>query len=317
MERFTSPLQTQLLEQIQALLADAFEPNTRVNGAKLAEQLGVSRTPVREVLRRLAQQGLVGYERGRGFVFTSSIPAPPRNPAPNTAAPLDERVTRDIALGTLGSVTSERALMHRYAVARGVLVSTLRKLMRDGLVEPSRGRGWRFVDVGPATVRDSYRLRMLIEPAAILCDEYTSPSAAISELDAAHAAALDNLAGLSGRALFDLDARFHVLVASGAGSEQLVQVLERQNNIRRVHEYMGAVRLDRLRDSMLEHRRIMAALLRGERQMAAALMRLHLQISEDETFRHMDSDLEAVRAGRRPITEHRGSEQESGVNGID
>jgi DNA-binding GntR family transcriptional regulator len=188
--------------------------------------------------------------------------------------------------------------------------------MRDGLVEPAPGRGWRFADVGPATIRDSYRFRMLVEPAAILCDEYTSPSTAIGELDAAHAAVLDNLAGTSRRTLFDLDARFHVLVASGAGSEHLVQALERQNNIRRVHEYIGAVRLDRIRDSMLEHRRIMAALLRGERQMAAALMRLHLQVSEDETFQHMDSDLEAVRAGSRPLTEHRASEQGLDVDGI-
>lgn len=42
----------------------------------------------------------------------------------------------------------------------------------------------------------------------------------------------------------------------------------------------------------------MAALKAGEHQLAAALMRMHLRTSRDETFVHLDADLESVRSGR-------------------
>jgi DNA-binding GntR family transcriptional regulator len=42
-------------------------PGTRVRDTVLASQLGVSRTPVREALLRLAREGVVAADMGRGF----------------------------------------------------------------------------------------------------------------------------------------------------------------------------------------------------------------------------------------------------------
>jgi DNA-binding GntR family transcriptional regulator len=215
---------------------------------------------------------------------------------------LDERVMRDMALGNLTATISERALGQRYQVPHGILVSTLRRLMRDQLVEPSVGRGWIFASVGPEALASGYRFRKIVEPAAILADPYEIDVAALQALDRDHAAALASLDRMDRRRLFDLDARFHRLVALGAKSEHLVDAIERQNNIRRVNEYIGFTRLDRIRASLSEHRDIIAALIKGERQLAAALMRLHLQISSDETFEHMDDDLELVRRGQVNLT---------------
>lgn len=292
-----TPLQARILDQLRQLLGEALEPGDRINEAEISDQLGVSRTPVRRALQQLQAEGAVDYEQNRGFRL-ADMGLLLKNSEAEQEALLDERVMRDMAVGDLRSVISERALMQKYAVANGELMSTLRRLMRDHLVEPSPGRGWIFTDVGAEALANGYRFRQIIEPAAILSDAYEVDVAAFELIDADHAYAIETIDSMDRRRLFDLDARFHRLVAQGADTADLVDAIDRQNNIRRVAEYLGFVRLERLRQSMTEHRGIIAALLRGERQSAAALMRIHLEISRDETFVHMEQDLDRVRGGK-------------------
>jgi len=295
-----TPLQSRIRDQLTRIFGQEMQPGGRINEAEIAEQLRVSRTPVRKVLWQLQTLGIVDYEQDRGFRLARHVPAGPSDPETNGL--LDERVMRDMALGNLSATISERALMQRYGVPRGILVSTLRRLMRDQLVEPSVGRGWIFADVGSVALANGYRFRQIAEPAAILADPYEIDIEAFEALDRDHAAAIAGLDRMDRRRLFDLDAKFHRLVALGARTTHLVDAIERQNNIRRVNEYIGFTRLDRIRDSMLEHRKIIAALLKSERQLAAALMRLHLQVSSDETFEHIEEDLELVRSGQVKLT---------------
>jgi DNA-binding GntR family transcriptional regulator len=55
-----------------AILEGRFEVGERLYESKLAEQLGISRNPVRESIRRLQQDGLVDV-RPRGGIFVASI----------------------------------------------------------------------------------------------------------------------------------------------------------------------------------------------------------------------------------------------------
>jgi DNA-binding GntR family transcriptional regulator len=162
-------------------------------------------------------------------------------------------------------------------------------------VEPSTGRGWVFADVGTNALAESYRFRQIVEPASLLSDGYHVSADLLQRLDADHIYAIDNIHTMDKRRLFDLDARFHRGIAEGAQTSEVLNAIERQNNIRRIAEYIGFVRLERLRQSMGEHRGIIRALLDGNRQLAASLMHIHLQISRDETFAHMDEDLQEFR----------------------
>jgi DNA-binding GntR family transcriptional regulator len=55
-------------DRIRALiLSGDVAPGTRLGQVDLAERLGVSRTPVREALRRLTGEGLVEFQDQRGF----------------------------------------------------------------------------------------------------------------------------------------------------------------------------------------------------------------------------------------------------------
>jgi len=46
----------------------SLRPGERVNEVALASQLGASRTPLREALNRLAAEGFIDFEPGRGFI---------------------------------------------------------------------------------------------------------------------------------------------------------------------------------------------------------------------------------------------------------
>ncbi|NRC57264.1 GntR family transcriptional regulator [Neoaquamicrobium sediminum] len=262
-----TPLQTRIFEQLRLHLIDNFNPGDRINEAEMAERLGVSRTPIRRVLMKLQSEGALTFEPRRGFVV--------RDPAvfsgdqeDSTDAFLDERVMRDMAIGDLRGVISERAMMQRYSVPNGVLVSTLRRLTRDRLVEPSPGRGWIFADVSPRALDESYRFRQILEPASLLSDGYKVSVEVLQRLDADHVYAIENIEDMGRRRLFDLDARFHREIAEGAQTAELLNAVERQNNMRRVAEYIGFIRLERIRQSMCEHRDIISALIDGNRQLA-------------------------------------------------
>ena len=51
----------------QAILKGELKPGERLMEIALAERLGVSRTPIREAMRKLEQEGLVTAEQGKGF----------------------------------------------------------------------------------------------------------------------------------------------------------------------------------------------------------------------------------------------------------
>lgn len=63
-----TPLRDQIYADILTrVLAGELAPGARVRDALMAEALGVSRTPVREALIRLARDGVLDADAGRGF----------------------------------------------------------------------------------------------------------------------------------------------------------------------------------------------------------------------------------------------------------
>lgn len=65
-DRRTSATDTVFERLRKAILSSELPAGTPLIEAQLAQQLGVSKTPVREALQRLSQSGLVDYELARG-----------------------------------------------------------------------------------------------------------------------------------------------------------------------------------------------------------------------------------------------------------
>lgn len=63
-----APLRDEVYRQLLDRIARGdLPPGSRVRDTQMASQLGVSRTPVREALLRLAREGVVDADMGRGF----------------------------------------------------------------------------------------------------------------------------------------------------------------------------------------------------------------------------------------------------------
>jgi DNA-binding GntR family transcriptional regulator len=73
--RQAEPMNTRVLDALRAaVISGELAPGTLHSVQTLATQLGVSRTPVREALIKLGQQGMVRFERNRGVrVLQTSV----------------------------------------------------------------------------------------------------------------------------------------------------------------------------------------------------------------------------------------------------
>ena len=83
----TRPLQDLVYEQLRAEIVEgARPPRVRLKDTTLAESLGVSRTPVREALLRLASEGFLRADHQRGFRVPDLDPVEIRETYPIIAA---------------------------------------------------------------------------------------------------------------------------------------------------------------------------------------------------------------------------------------
>ena len=66
-----TPLHVQVAERLRLLIESGeLAPGTRLNETELCEDMGVSRTPLREAVRSLATEGLIELQPNRGAIVS-------------------------------------------------------------------------------------------------------------------------------------------------------------------------------------------------------------------------------------------------------
>lgn len=103
---------------LERLLAGALKPGTRLNESRLADELAVSRTPVREALLQLEREGFLRAERNRGFVVRALDREEARELYPILAA-LEVAALRQGFRSARGQVEALRELNAELARADG------------------------------------------------------------------------------------------------------------------------------------------------------------------------------------------------------
>jgi DNA-binding GntR family transcriptional regulator len=280
LSRLARELLTPVLEWIRR---ERLEPGARLTEQALAKALRVSRTPVRAVLEELERQGVAERRASGGYVLRA-VAAP--EPAASLAPILDDievlclRIARDRVAGILPHQVSEADLMRRYSISRPILLRVLGSLSEISMVDRKPGHGWTFSQVltDPEARAESYRFRLLLEPAGILMPSFALPPGWLAEMQARHHAMLVAAwSETSAIALFEMNAAFHDGLAAASGNRHLAQAVQQQTRLRRFTNYDWSWGWAGVVASCQQHLEILAQLERGEREVASMLMRRHLE----------------------------------------
>lgn len=278
-----SPLIPALAARILELVRrEELPKGYRLTEQSLCDSFAVSRSPIRKALQYLESTGAVTSVPNRGFQLAmdfkelGEVDLAEATPSPED---LYLRVANDRISGLLEQEVTEADLMARYGLARLQVQRLLNVMARDGLVDRKPGRGWMFRRL-LSTVeshRESYRFRMMLEPAAILEPGYAVDLVELERCRKEQVALLDGgIEQCTPAQLYQAGSHFHETVAAGSGNRFVMDALHNINQMRRIVEYGTRLDRSRLHRQCEEHLQLIELLVRGERMEASAFMRQHL-----------------------------------------
>lgn len=294
-------LHARIADILSAEIAGGVHPPGRhLVETQLAERFGVSRAPVRLALARLSQEGWLEHVPARGHTVRSDIPvanAPEGDDADHPRsdreigarhawetiyAEVEDAITARIAFGSWQ--VPETALARTFGVSRTVARDVLARLQGRGLVQMDGGR-WVAAGLSPQRVDELYRLRALLEPAALREIGSSLPAGlvetSIRRLEEAAAGHAD------GATLDGLEQDLHVDLLSCCANGTLLAAVRQPQSLLIAHRflYRATAELFETEPFIDEHLGILHAFARGDVDAASALLYGHL----------MDSRLRAVR----------------------
>ncbi|WP_017802905.1 GntR family transcriptional regulator [Winslowiella toletana] len=278
-----------IARQLLDLIYEArFDPGHHLREQHLADALGVSRTPVRAGLKELTRLGVVESRPNQGFYLVKSGDQLQQLTIEQTKSndqTLYELLVRDRLAGTLPESFTQTEISQRYDVDRGVLTRTLVLLSEDGLIARNAGHGWRFQQTlnSEVALRNSYGFRLMIEPAALLTPQLRMDRQLLKRLRAQHLRLITHadITQVPAKDIFETDASFHESLAEASGNLFVIQAIQQQNRLRRLMEFGSYHNKRRVKEWCEEHVAILDALRDNKHQLAAELMRKHLQVACD------------------------------------
>lgn len=254
-----------------------------IGSQQLADQFGVSRSPVREALQLLADQKVLQRHDNRGFFVRSSRTPPIKSAGSNAEMPERSRAYRKFADDWLdnriGDEVTEQFLRDRYRLTKAQVTDLLMRAVHEGWVERKPGYGWRLLPVAktPEAFEQIYRFRMLIEPAAMLEPTFRIDRAVLAEQRRIQEEMLSpGAVGMPADRVVLNGSLFHEEVIKMAGNPFFFRALEQANRMRRLLEYRAQVDRQRLHTQCSEHLQIVGLLEKGDVIEASYLMRQHL-----------------------------------------
>lgn len=281
-------LRTSLVDRVyQHLTAQiackSLKVGDRLNSRQIASELSVSRTTVNKAIELLISDGWVSVDESRHTI----VVARPRKLKIHEETEFDFANQTDASYELLlerilrgefgpGEIIKERPL----AIELGVNPATLRRaaewLCRDGLLERLPRRGWRITLLTPNDIRETYDIRLLLEPVAISGAVLSITEDELDELeeDTKRLIDLGEKATVFDRR--DADYQFHQKLCQASRKRILAETLEPL--IRKVLLITTVgFRYGRASRSFEEHETILAAIRKRDEKSAIKSMKAHLR----------------------------------------
>ncbi|ACS85010.1 transcriptional regulator, GntR family [Musicola paradisiaca Ech703] len=252
----------------------------------LAQALGTSRTPVKQVMQYLMEKGVVIYDRNRGFFLAQHAEALrdlltellDQAEDPLYLQLVEWRVTRQ-----LPEQFSETELLLQLEVKRPTLHKALLRCQQEGWLEHLAGQGWRSLPVidSVAAYEESFALRTIIEPAALLTASFhIEPQQLAACRQQQEYLAEEGYLTMTPLEMFETNAGFHELLAQCSGNRFLLQTVRHLTRLRKLVglvEYRQEKFRPQRKHHAQEHLQIIHYLECGDRLSAADFMRVHLE----------------------------------------
>ncbi|QTF91903.1 GntR family transcriptional regulator [Halomonas sp. BM-2019] len=280
------------------MLALVHEKNIQV-GSHLpetffAENLKVSRTPIRSALAYLEDKGVVRKQPNRGyFLIASKISDQDEVEAlvvdgSSPISPLAFNMAVDYLKGKLGKTISETELANIYDTNRFSIQQALVSMESEGWVSKLMGYGWEFNEflTSKETYDQCYRYRILIEPAALREPGYTIDRRLFRQLRKLQ---MDTLTmddqDITERHMFLAGTFFHESIVACARNVFLLEGLQRANRLRKLMEYNVFLKRESPKPESREHLVILDLLEEGKNEEAAVYLSNHLERARQEKMR--------------------------------
>ena len=279
---------SQIVELIQT---EGIEVGSHLPAQKLADRLRVSRSPVNEALVLLHEKGLLTREPNRGFFLAKPVAAPLAEVVDGLGLAGQDVVTHtyfqiadDLLKGELPETSSELMLRDRYGLTHTQLNAVLGRIAHEGWAERKPGYGWIFSTMltTPDSLLQSYRLRLALEPAALLERGFRLERKVLERCRAAEQHLLDGgIETDTADQLHDRGVRFHEALVEASGNPFFIDTIRRVNRVRRLLSYRSMRDRKRYVKHCRQHLHILALLEQERNDEASEALREHLRHTLD------------------------------------
>jgi DNA-binding GntR family transcriptional regulator len=170
-------------------------------------------------------------------------------------------------------------LRRRYGLTPAQLQSVLARIADEGWARKKPGYGWEFSTMltTPESLLQSYRLRLAIEPAALLEPGYHLDKQVVARCRAAELHLLQGgIETDTADQLHDRGVRFHESLVEGSGNPFFIDTMRRVNRVRRLLSYRSMRDRSRYQEHCDQHLMLLDLLERERNEEAAEVMREHL-----------------------------------------
>jgi len=280
----TTPLINTLADQIVAhIRTDKLEAGERLIERKLAEQFRVSRSPVRNAMKLLQELGVLSQGEGGGYIV-ANVEAAEKISLETPSADEEENIYLKIAddrlNGRLPERITESEFLRRYDLTKGQLGKILLRMANEGWIERLPGNGWAFLPVLTSlqAYEDSFRFRLLIEPAALLEPNFKLNRAALMRCREEQQWLIDGgIWTVADAKLFELNSGMHEAIIECCQNSFFIDALKRLDRLRRLIDYRQMLDRKSARLRCQEHLQLLDLVLEGKNLEASQFMARHLQ----------------------------------------
>lgn len=180
-----------------------------------------------------------------------------------------------------GSWVDEQSLAQEYGISRTPMREAIKVLAAEGLITMKMRRGAYVTEVSKADLDQIFTVIALLEGQA--CREVTVKASDkdLQELDSLHSKLEKAAADRDIDGFFSINQDFHDKIQEIAGNQWMSNVIHDLRKVLKLQRRDSLTKRGRLEQSLSEHRKILAALLDRNADLAETLMKNHLKQGQE------------------------------------